>query len=163
MQGASTVEFPRSVRETLAVLGGVVGAVIDRVPDAVLALILLMALDIVSGLIAGGRHHRLSSSVSEQGMRRKGQTMIVILMVAVLEHISGIDLASVGLPVSISLTSAVALFYCVHEALSILENATEAGLPVPSVLQRLLASAQTATREEAREESAHDAHEERTS
>lgn len=159
MQGSPTVEFPRSVRETLAVLGGVVGAVIDRVPDAVLALMLLMALDIVSGLIAGGRHRRLSSSVSGQGMRRKGQAMIVVLMVAVLEHISGIDPSSTGLPVSISLTSAVALFYCVHEALSILENATEAGLPVPSVLQRLLASGQTA----AGEESGRDSHEARTS
>jgi toxin secretion/phage lysis holin len=38
-----------------------------------------------------------------------------------------------------SLTSAIALFYCANEGLSILENVSEAGVPIPRVLRNALA------------------------
>lgn len=126
------MDSPQRLKTVTGLAVSALGAFLASVPDSVIALSLLMLLDIVSGFIAGGRNGALSSEISAQGLKRKGQTVIIVLMVAVLERFAGLDLP-------FSLVSAVALFYCAHEALSIIENAAEAGLPIPDVLRQALA------------------------
>lgn len=128
-----SMEIPGRVKH---ILGLVVAAwsLVERLPQAVLALFLLMLLDIASGMIAAGVQGRLSSEVSFKGMARKGSILILVGMGAVLDRYLPLD-------VPVSLMTAVALFYCVHEGLSILENAVEVGLPVPDILRKTLARA----------------------
>ncbi len=125
------MEFPERVKLLVGVIAGAIGVFITQVPDAVLALWLLMLLDILTGYISAGIRGKLSSQVSWQGIGRKALTLLMVATAWVVESFLPIDL-------SISLTSGIALFYCAHEGLSILENVAEAGVPVPRVLRNAL-------------------------
>lgn len=125
------MDHARALRDIVAGGFALLMSAITNVPDAVLALLAMMALDILSGMIAGGKAGKLNSSVSAAGLKRKAHILIIILAVAVLQK-----LAEIQLPISI--VTAVALFYCAHEAISILENAAEAGLPIPDLVKQAL-------------------------
>ncbi len=92
-------------------------------------LMLLMALDIVTGVIAAVVTRRLSSSASWRGMAKKSMTLLLIGVAVGFEPYAG------GLP----LVNLVTGFYAFTEALSILENASEAGVPIPQALRDVLA------------------------
>jgi toxin secretion/phage lysis holin len=98
-------------------------------PFVLQLLIILMALDILSGLIAGFVTKKLSSDVSFRGLAKKA---MILVLVGLAQLLGGA--VSIG-----GLGSAVAGFYCVHEGLSILENAVRAGVPVPDFLREALA------------------------
>lgn len=91
-------------------------------------LLLLMAGDIITGLLAGFTQKKLSSKIGWQGMCRKGITLLVIGMAAALDRIQ------ITLPLA-KITSA---FFIINEALSILENATRSGIPLPMFLVKAL-------------------------
>ena len=118
-----------------------------NVPGAVLALWALQALDIATGTLSAYVRKELSSEVSRVGIARKVQTNLLVLAVYVIERL----MPEVGFPVSF--TVIVALFYAAHEALSILENAAEIGLPIPNSLRQALARVTESDqrREEAKE------------
>ena len=59
---------------------------------------------------------------------RKAMILIVILLAAVLDNLTG----------SAACTGAAAMFYIVNESLSILENAVLLGVPVPQRLRQAL-------------------------
>jgi toxin secretion/phage lysis holin len=129
------MEFPerlKSLAGAVAVAAGGIGLFLAHVPEAVLALWLLMGLDILTGYVSAGIRGELSSEVSRQGIERKIQTLLMVATAWVIESF---------LPIKppMSLTSMVALFYCANEGLSILENVAEAGVPVPRVLRNALA------------------------
>jgi len=93
------------------------------------ALIVLMVLDIATGVLSGYVAKKLSSDVSLRGVTKKALILLVIGAAAVLApHAGGIPLVEV-----------VAGFYVCHEGLSILENLAEAGLPIPDALKNALA------------------------
>lgn len=102
-----------------------------RLVPSVAALIMLMGIDIATGLMAGWITKTLSSETSGFGTLRK---LIRLLMVAA------------GLAIEIVVPQIpwgrlFALFFCITESISIIENAARAGVPFPpnvlSALQRI--------------------------
>jgi len=92
------------------------------------ALVLMMLLDVLAGICAAVVTRSVSSTVSYRGMARKAIMLILVGVGAALEPYSS------GLPLS----RLVAMAFLVTEAISILENAARAGVPVPALLQDLL-------------------------
>jgi toxin secretion/phage lysis holin len=91
-------------------------------------LLLLMIIDVICGLITSFISKTVSSAVSWRGMSKKVIMLLVVGLAAVLEPFAqGIPLAKL-----------VSLFYIATEALSIMENAAIAGVPLPSVLTEAL-------------------------
>ena len=106
-----------------------------RMPIAVRLLVLLMGLDYLSGVGVAllGKSPKseggaLSSRAGFVGLMRKAMILIVILLAAVLDNLTG----------SAACTGAAAMFYIVNESLSILENAVLLGVPVPQKLTQAL-------------------------
>jgi len=92
------------------------------------ALMILMALDIVTGMLSGYVAKQLSSDVSLRGVTKKALILLVVAGASVVApHVGELPLAEV-----------VAAFYIAHEGLSIIENLGEAGLPVPQALKDAL-------------------------
>jgi len=92
------------------------------------ALMILMALDIVTGMLSGYVAKQLSSDVSLRGVTKKALILLVVAAASVVApHVGELPLAEV-----------VAAFYIAHEGLSIIENLGEAGLPVPQALKDAL-------------------------
>lgn len=101
--------------------------VINQVP-MLSTLLILMGLDIVSGLALSIYQKKLSSVISWRGMSRKVFMLLIVAMAALIEQFTG------GIPVS-KLASACYIF---TEAISILENAAMAGVPLPAALVQSL-------------------------
>ena len=97
---------------------------------AMTTLLVIVALDIVSGFIRAGVQKRLSSKESWAGALRKIMTFVVIALAAQIDGVIGAE------PL---LRNATVIFYCVSESLSVLENVVAAGLPVPDVIRDALA------------------------
>lgn len=91
-------------------------------------LIIMMGLDIATGIGAAVITKTLSSTVSFNGMIRKAMMLTLIAVGAVLDPFAG------GIPVS-KLMSMCFLF---TELISIIENAKRSGIPIPRVLVDIL-------------------------
>jgi len=97
---------------------------------AMTTLLVIVALDVVSGFVRAAVQKRLSSKESWQGGLRKLLMFVVIALAAQVDSLIGAE------PL---LRNAVVIFYCVSESLSVLENVAAAGLPVPDVIKDALA------------------------
>lgn len=96
-------------------------------------LLILMVLDIFSGMLAAAQKGELSSQCSFRGMTKKAMILLVVASAGAIECYVP---ESIG---AIPLQASVAGFYSAGEVLSILENAVAAGLPVPQFLREALA------------------------
>lgn len=102
------------------------------------ALMVLMVLDVVSGFLSAFINSTLSSDVSLRGMAKKAMVLLLVTMAAWLQPLVGLD----------ALDDLVTGFFIAHEGLSILENAANAGLPIPAVLRAALAKLNPETERE---------------
>jgi len=92
-------------------------------------LLILIGLDIVTGILVSIGNKNLDSSISWRGMSRKALTIVLVGVAAAIEPFAH------GVP----LMNLTAMFYCVSEAISIVENAAAAGVPLPQALVDVLA------------------------
>ncbi len=118
------------VQIAITALGGWMGYFLGGMDGLMIALIVMMTLDYVSGVMCAIVDRKLSSSVGFKGICKK----VFILMLAGVAHI--IDLHVVG--TGSALRGAVICFYMSNEGLSLLENAAHIGLPIPDKLRDIL-------------------------
>ena len=118
-----------SVGLILAGIGAVLFSIFGAWSTAMTALVILISLDIVSGWARAIIQKELSSKVSWNGMLKK-----LLIFGAVALAAQADCLASSG----ILIKSAVVIFYCATEGLSVLENLAAIGLPIPPVLRDAL-------------------------
>lgn len=96
-----------------------------------IALIVFMALDYITGVLCAIAEKKLSSEVGFKGVCRKA----LILMLVGIANIVDVHIVGTGS----ALRSAVICFYLSNEGVSILENAGHIGLPIPDKLKETLA------------------------
>ncbi|CDO03091.1 toxin secretion/phage lysis holin [Oceanobacillus picturae] len=94
-------------------------------------LLLLMALDILTGLSKAFKNKNLWSRKSLFGYARKVLILVVIILANVVDQILGLNGA---------VTYATVLFYLANEGLSIIENLATVGVLVPASLAEKLKS-----------------------
>ena len=96
-----------------------------------IALIIFMALDYITGLMCAVIDKKLSSAVGFKGICKK----VLILMLVGVANVADIHIVGTGS----ALRSAVICFYLSNEGLSLLENAAHIGLPIPDRMKDVLA------------------------
>ena len=96
-----------------------------------IALIVLMTLDYVTGVMCAIVDKKLSSAVGFKGICKK----VLVLMLVGVANIVDVHVVGAGS----ALRSAVVCFYLSNEGLSLLENAAHIGLPIPEKLKEILA------------------------
>ena len=96
-----------------------------------IALIVLMSLDYISGVMCAIVDRKLSSAIGFRGICKK----VLILMLVGVANIVDIHVVGTGS----ALRGAVICFYMSNEALSLFENAAHIGLPIPDKLREALA------------------------
>ncbi|MFC4387534.1 phage holin family protein [Gracilibacillus marinus] len=92
-------------------------------------LLLLMALDIITGIFKAWKNQNLWSRKSLFGYARKLLVLVVIVVANVIDQILGLQGA---------VTYATVLFYIANEGLSIMENLAEVDVLVPPNLAEKL-------------------------
>jgi len=94
------------------------------------ALLTLMVLDYFSGILVSFKKEKLSSIVGFKGLSKKPMIFFIVAVSNI------VDIAIIGSGHS-ARTITIA-FYLANEAISILENATNLGLPLPQKLKAVL-------------------------
>ncbi|MFS4464739.1 phage holin family protein [Staphylococcus haemolyticus] len=92
-------------------------------------LLILIGLDVVSGIIKGSREHSIKSSVANLGIAKK----VSILFVIIVANIADLFFKANGVVVNGTVS-----FYLIGEAISVLENCAIIGVPLPDVLKKRL-------------------------
>ena len=114
-----------------AAIGLWLGLFIGPVNGLLIALIVFVLTDYVTGFASAVVRKELSSSVGFKGLARKVLIFLIVGIANVLDvYVLGANAV---------LRTAVILFYMCNEGLSIIENAGEIGLPIPKKLKDVLA------------------------
>lgn len=111
-------------------IGGVLGVFLGGMDGLIYALLAFSVIDYVTGIMCAIDKKELSSSVGFKGIARK---IIIFSLVGVANILDVYILGHIGV-----LRAAVIFFYLSNEGISILENTSKLGLPVPEKLQNIL-------------------------
>ena len=114
----------------IAGVGGWLGYFMGGMDGLMIALLVFMALDYITGIMCAIADKKLSSAVGFRGIFKK----VLILMLVGVANIVDVHVVGTGS----ALRGAVVFFYLSNEGLSLLENAAHIGLPVPDKLKDVL-------------------------
>ncbi|MGM8363958.1 phage holin family protein [Virgibacillus sp. W0181] len=112
-------------------LGGFIGWFLGGLDGFLYALIILVVVDYVTGIMCAIVDKELSSEIGYRGIFKK----VLIFILVGVGHMIDTHLIGDG---SV-LRTAVIFFYCSNEGISMLENASRLGLPIPEKLKSVLA------------------------
>ena len=115
----------------ISIVGGWIGYFVGGIDGLMTALLVFMILDYATGIMCAIADKQLSSSIGFRGIFKK----ILIVMLVGVAHIVDLYVVKSGN----ALRSAVVCFYLSNEGVSLLENASHLGLPVPDKLKSILA------------------------
>lgn len=111
-------------------LGGWLGWFLGGFDGLLYALVAFVVVDYITGIMCAIADKNLSSSVGFKGICRK----VLIFTLVGIAHIMDINVIGDG---SV-LRTAVIFFYLSNEGVSLLENASHLGLPVPEKMKDIL-------------------------
>ncbi len=123
-------EFYVVVQAMFAGIGGFAGCFLGGLDGFLYALLIFVVMDYLTGIMVAIIQKKLSSEVGFKGIFKK---ILIFAMVGVAQVI---DTQIVG--IGSVLRTAVIFFYLSNEGISILENVTLIGLPVPEKLKAAL-------------------------
>lgn len=124
----------------ICMVAGTVGAVVAQVfggwSDCLTVLLILMAIDYISGLVVAGVFHKspktetgtIESRVGLKGLIRKFFVVCIVVVAHMIDRLIGTDY----------LRDAAAIAFCLNEIISITENAGLMGVPMPKVIIKAL-------------------------
>ena len=108
-------------------IGGYIGYFLGGFDGLIYALVAFVVIDYITGLMAAVIEKKLSSSIGFRGIFKK----VLIFSLVGIGHIIDYYLIEKGSAVR----TAVIFFYLSNEGLSIIENASKVGLPIPEKLR----------------------------
>ena len=123
-------QFVETMQYVISGIGGFVGWFLGGVDRFLYALLVFVVVDYLTGLMAAYIQKKISSEVGFRGICRK----VAIFCLVGIAHILDAQVIKTG---SV-LRTAIVFFYLSNEGISILENITVIGLPVPQKLRDVL-------------------------
>ena len=123
-------EFWNMVQMVFAAVGGWLGYFLGGNDGLLIALVLFVAVDYLTGVMGAISDKTLSSNVGFRGICRK----VLIFLLVGIANILDVHVIGTG---SV-LRTAVIFFYISNEGVSLLENAAHLGLPVPEKIKAVL-------------------------
>ena len=111
-------------------IGGWLGYVLGGMDGLLIALVIFITIDYITGIMCAVIDKKLSSEVGFKGIFKK----VLILMLVGIANVIDVHVVGTGS----ALRGATVCFYLSNEGLSILENTVHLGLPVPEKLKEVL-------------------------
>ena len=118
------------IQLTITAVGGYIGYVLGGCDGFLYALITFLIMDYITGVMLAIVDRRLSSKIGFRGIFKK---ILIFVMVAV-----GYVLDSKIIGNGSAIRTAVIFFYISNEGISILENSSKLGLPIPEKLKLIM-------------------------
>ena len=124
-------EFWNLIQFVFTAVGGWLGYFLGGCDGLLIALVVFVAVDYLTGVMCAVSDKKLSSEVGFKGICRK---VLIFLLVGIANIL---DMQVIG--TGSVLRTAVIFFYLSNEGVSLLENAAHLGLPVPEKMKEILA------------------------
>lgn len=124
-------EFWNTIQVIFTAIGGWLGYFLGGCDGLLYALLAFVVMDYITGVMCAVSDHRLSSSVGFKGICRK----VLIFALVGIGHILDTQVIGDGNVIR----TAVIFFYVSNEGVSLLENASHQGLPIPEKMKDILA------------------------
>lgn len=96
---------------------------------AFVSLIVIMALDYITGVMSAIYNKKLNSKIGYKGIIKKASYLLIIALSVILDRLLG----QTG-----SVRTLVIYFFVANDGISILENVAEMNIPLPKKLKELL-------------------------
>ena len=114
---------------TSAIAGGI-EYVLGGLDSLIYALAVFVILDYISGVLMAIQQKKLSSKIGFSGIAKKTMIFVLVALGSTLDqYIFGSGQ---------TIRTMIIIFYLTNEGISILENVTEMGLPIPEKLKNIL-------------------------
>ena len=123
-------ELWNTAQVIFAAIGGWLGYFLGGCDGLLIALVVFVAVDYITGVMCAVSDKKLSSEVGFKGIFKK----VVIFALVAIGHIIDTYVIQNGSVIR----TAVIFFYLSNEGISILENVSVLGLPVPQKLKDVL-------------------------
>ncbi|HEO5418786.1 TPA: phage holin family protein [Streptococcus agalactiae] len=123
-------EFWNMIQIVFTAVGGWLGYFLGGCDGLIIALLLFVVTDYITGVMCAVADKKLSSEVGFKGICRK----VLIFMMVGIANIIDMQIIKSGSVIR----TAVIFFYLSNEGLSLIENAAHLGLPVPDKLKTVL-------------------------
>ena len=123
-------EFWNGIQIVFTMIGGWLGYFLGGCDVLLIALVMFVVMDYISGVMCAIADKTLSSEVGFKGICRK----VLIFVLVGIANILDVQVIGTG---SV-LRTAVIFFYISNEGISLLENAGYLGLPIPEKIKTVL-------------------------
>ena len=123
-------EFWNAIQMVFTAIGGWLGYFLGGCDGLVVALVVFVVADYLTGVMCAISEEKLSSEVGFRGICRK----VLIFILVGIANILDVQVIGTG---SV-LRTAIIFFYISNEGISLLENAGRLGLPIPEKLKLVL-------------------------
>jgi len=120
-------DFINTFKIIFTAIGGSIGYFLGGFDGLIFAIVAFVIIDYITGLMAAVIEKKLSSEIGFKGIFKK----VLIFILVGIGHTIDFYLIEKGSAVR----TAVIFFYLSNEGLSIIENASRIGLPVPEQLR----------------------------
>ena len=130
------------IKGTIAAVAGMYSAAFGAVGLLLLAWVLCMMIDYISGTAAACKNGEWSSAVAREGIYHKMGMIFVVIVASIADfavHTAAQSIPGFGMSINAFILPVVLMWYIFTELGSIAENATVMGAPVPDKLKKLLA------------------------
>ena len=118
------------IQIAITAIGGWLGYFLGGIDGLMIALLIFMTLDYITGVMCAIVDKKLSSEIGFKGIFKK----VLIFALVGIGHILDTQVIGAG---SV-LRTAVIFFYLSNEGVSLIENAGHLGLPIPKKLKAVL-------------------------
>ncbi len=98
--------------------------------NALEILLIVMALDYITGIIAAFMQKKLKASTGYEGLIKKGSMFLVVILAAQVDRLTGNS--------NTVFRTCTAFFFIANESLSVIENAREIGIELPAFLEKYI-------------------------
>lgn len=132
------------IKTFVAAIGTCITWLFGAWDTALIVLIAFMVLDYITGLIKAYVNKVVSSDVGLKGIARKSLILIVLIVAVMLDR-----LLNTGTWLFRTL---VCYFYIANEGISLLENCSQLGLPIPDKLKEALIQLKEGNKKEIKED-----------
>ena len=123
-------EFWNSIQFVFTAIGGWLGWFLGGCDGLMIALIIFVVANYITGVMCAIADKKLSSSVGFKGICRK---VLIFILIGIANALDIYVLDHAGV-----LRTAIIFFYISNEGLSLVENSAHLGLPVPDKLKDVL-------------------------
>lgn len=134
--GRVFLEQIKSVKVVIVAFMSLLNGFLGSLATPVYILVLLNVTDYITGLIAAPfRCEKVNSYKGMKGIRKKVSMWLLVVVGYSLDII--VSYAGIDRPIKGLISSAVAIWLVANEIISILENISDTGVPVPQFLKKI--------------------------